>query len=93
MLYKRMSLQERRWYNKITLCYKILDGILPDYMQSYMEASFQNKDPLRSISARKLKALPSRTESFKNETNLNYESKMQNLYVNSKNQLSRKFFI
>ena len=61
-----MPLKERRWYNKLTFFYKIVNGLLPDYLQSYTEASFQsNYRFLRSISAGKLKAIPSRTKSFK----------------------------
>ena len=37
-----------------------------DYYQIiYMEASFQDNSPLRSISAGDLKAIPSQTKSFK----------------------------
>ena len=60
-----MSLKERCWYNKLTFFYKIVNGQVPDYLQSYIDASFQDNYPLRSIWAGKLKAIPSRTKSFK----------------------------
>ena len=44
-----MFLKERRWYNKLTFFYKIVNGQVPDYLQSYIDASFQDNYPLRSI--------------------------------------------
>ena len=46
-----MSSKERPWYNKLTFFYKIVNGLLPDYLQSYIEPSFQDNYPLRSVSA------------------------------------------
>ena len=60
-----MSLKETRWYNKLTFFYKIVNGLLPDYIMSYVEASFHENYPLRPISGGKLKAIPSQTKSFK----------------------------
>ena len=37
-----MSSKERRWYNKLTFFYKIVNGLLTDYLQSYIEASIQD---------------------------------------------------
>lgn len=42
-----------------------MNGLLQDYLQSYIEASFQDDCPLRSIPARKLEAIPPRTKGFK----------------------------
>ena len=36
-----LGLKERRWYSKLTCFYKIVHELLPDYPQSYIEASFQ----------------------------------------------------
>ena len=91
-----MSLQERPWHNNLTFLYKIVNRLLPDCLQSYIEASFPDNYPLRSVSAGKLKSIPLRTKSVKeiffsycideqNKTNQKLE--MQNLYINSKNQL------
>ena len=91
-----MSLKERRWYNKLTFFYKIVNGLLPDYLQSCIEVSFQDNYPLKSISTGKLEVIPSRTKSFKkaffrtalmNRINLNQKLEMQNLYINSKKHL------
>ena len=90
------SLKEMRWYCLRTFFYKIVNRLLPDYLQSHTEASFQHNYPFRSISTRKLKVFPSRTKSFKktfshtvlmNGINLTQKLKMQNLYKNSKNKL------
>ena len=59
-----MSLSKRRWYNKLIFFYKIVNGILPDYLHCCIEFFSQNKYPLRSVSSGKLKCIPSRTKSF-----------------------------
>ena len=59
-----MSLSKRRWYNKLIFFYKIVNGILPDYLHSCIDFFSQNKYPLRSVSSGKLKCIPSRTKSF-----------------------------
>ena len=38
--------KERHWYNELTFFYKIVNGLLPNYLQSYIEASFQDNCPL-----------------------------------------------
>ena len=59
-----MPLSKRRWYNKLIFFYKIVNGILPDYLHSCIGFFSQNKYPLRSVSSGKLKCIPSRTKSF-----------------------------
>ena len=59
-----MSLSKRRWYNKLIFFYKIVNGILPDYLHCCIEFFSQNKYPLRSVSSGKLKCIPLRTKSF-----------------------------
>ena len=56
-----ISFSERRWYDKlIFFFYKILNGLLPDYLQSYIEVPSQDNYPLRSS----IKPLPSPSKSF-----------------------------
>ena len=55
---------KRRWYNKPIFFYKIVNGILPDYLHSCIEFFSQNNYLLRSVSSGKLKCVPSRTKSF-----------------------------
>ena len=45
------------WYNKLIFFYKILNRLLPDYFQSYIEVLSQDNYPLRLVSAEKLKSL------------------------------------
>ena len=59
-----ISFGKRRWYNKLTFFYKIVNGTLTDYLHSCIESFPQNKYPLRSVSFGKLKCIPSRTKSF-----------------------------
>ena len=91
-----MSSSEKRWYNKLTFFYKTLNGILTDYLHSCIDFLSKNKYPLRSVSSGKLKYIPSRTKSFSKtffpycidqRNKLNPETRMQNLYINFKNQL------
>ena len=61
-----MSLKEMCWNNKLTFFYKsFVNRLQPDYLQSHIEASFQDNYPLRSTSGRKLRAIPSLTKILK----------------------------
>ena len=60
-----ISLSKRCWYNKLIFFLNIVNGLPPDYLQCYIKASSQDNYPLRSVSARKLKPLLSRSESFR----------------------------
>ena len=60
-----ISLSKRSWYNKLIFFYNIVNGLLPDYLQSFIEVPSQDNYPLRSVSAGKLKPLPSWSKSFK----------------------------
>ena len=53
-----ISLSKRRWYNKLIFFYKIVNVLLPDYLQSYIEVLPQDNYTLRSVSAGNLKPLP-----------------------------------
>ena len=48
------SLSKRCWYNKLIFFYNIVNGLLPDYLQSFIEIPSQGKYPLRLVSAGKL---------------------------------------
>ena len=41
-----ISLCKRRWYNKLIFFYKIVNELLPDYLQSYLEVPSQDNYPL-----------------------------------------------
>ena len=51
-----MPLSKRRWYNKLIFSYKIVNGILPDYLHSWIYTFIQiGIYPLRSVSSIELK--------------------------------------
>ena len=59
------SLSTRRWRSKLIFFYKILNGLPPEYLHSYLNFSSQDNHSLRSASASTIKSIPSRTKSFK----------------------------
>ena len=59
------SLSTRRWRSKLIFFYKILNGLLPEYLHSYLNFSSEDNYSLRSASASTIKSIPSRTKSFK----------------------------
>ena len=94
-----ISLRKRRWNNKLIFFYKIVNGLLPDNVQSYKVVPSQDNYPLRSVSTGQLKSLPSRSESFKkalflivlmNGIELIQKLETQNLCINLKYQLKLK---
>jgi len=56
---------KRRWRSKIIFFYKIVNGLLPDYIYSYLNFPAQVNYSLRSASDIFLKPTPSRTKTFK----------------------------
>ena len=60
------SLRKRRWRKKLIFFFKIINGMLPDYLYSYLEFPSREKYPLRSASANILRPIPRRTKTFKN---------------------------
>ena len=54
-----------RWGRKLIFFYKIVNGLLPEYLHSYLKFSSQDNYSLRSASAPIVKSIPSRTKSFK----------------------------
>ena len=68
------SLINRRWHGKLIFFYKIeliffykiVSGLQPDYLYSYLDFSSEENYPLRSVASSKLRVFSSRTMSFKN---------------------------
>ena len=60
------SLAKRRWRSKLIFFYKIINGMLPDYLYSYLEFPSQDNYPLRSASKTIICPIPARTKTFKN---------------------------
>ena len=60
------SLIKRRWCNKLIFFYKIVNGLLPGYLYSYLDLPSQINYSLRSVSASVITPSLSRTKSFKN---------------------------
>ena len=59
------TLIERRWRSKLTFFYKIVNGLLPGYLSSYLKFHSQENYPLRSASTTKINPIPSRSKSFR----------------------------
>ena len=59
-----MSLSKRRCYNKLAFFYKIVNGLLPDYLHLCIDVFSQNNHLLRSVSSGKLKCILSRTKTL-----------------------------
>ena len=51
------SLVERRWRNKLIFFYKIVNGLLPDYLYSCLNFASQQNYPLRSANFNKNKVI------------------------------------
>ena len=60
------SLSKRRWRSKIIFFYKIINGILPNYLYSCIEFPSQENYPLRSAFSNVIRPIPTRTKTFKN---------------------------
>ena len=60
------SLAKRRWRSKLIFFYKIINGMLPYYLYSYLELPSQDNYPLRSASKTIIRPIPTRTKTFKN---------------------------
>ena len=59
------SLVERRRRNKLIFFYKIVNGLLPDYLYSYLNFASQQNYHLRSAKASKIIPISTMTKSFK----------------------------
>ena len=60
------TLIERRWCSKLTLFYKIVNGLLPEYLYSYLKFPSLEDYPLRSALTTKINPILSRSKTFKN---------------------------
>ena len=60
------SLTKRRWHSKLIFFYKIVNGLLPNYLYSYLHFSSEEIFPLRLAASSELRSFSSRTISFKN---------------------------
>ena len=60
------SLTKRRWHSKLIFFNKIVNGLLPNYLYSYLHFSSEEIYPLRLAASSKLRPFSSRTKSFKN---------------------------
>ena len=59
------SLVERRRRNKLIFFYKIVNGLLPDYLYSYLNFASQQNYPLRSAKAFKIIPISARKSHLK----------------------------
>ena len=59
------TLIERRWRSKLTFFYKIVNGLLPEYLYSYLKFPSQENYPLRSALTTKMNPIPSRSKTFR----------------------------
>ena len=58
------SLSKRRWCNKLIFSYKILNGLLPKYLYSYLTFPSQKSYPLRAALTNKTNVIPSRIKTL-----------------------------
>ena len=60
------SLADRRWSRSLLFFHKIMQGLLPSYLQTYHNAVSEEAYLTRSPSHNKLKPIPARTKVFEN---------------------------
>ena len=58
------SLADRRWSRKLFFFHKIVNGLLPSYLQSYLNQCNYGEYQTRSVCRIKMKTLPVRTKAF-----------------------------
>ena len=86
------SLAKSRWRSKLIFFYKIINGMLPDYLYSYLEFSSQDNYPLRSASKTIILPIPTRTKTFKNTFLPFYTNEWNNLATETRNAKSINIF-
>ena len=59
------TLIERRWRGKLTYFYKIVNGLLSEYLYLYLKVPSQENYPLRSAVTTKINPIPSRSKTFR----------------------------
>ena len=60
------SLSDRRWSCRLFFFYKIIQGLLPSYLQSYHNAVSEGAYLTRSTTQNKMKPIPAKTKVFEN---------------------------
>ena len=63
-------LTNRRWKSKLIFFYKIVNGMLPNYLYLILDFPSQENYPLRSASENIIRPIPTRTKTFKNSFSL-----------------------
>ena len=86
------SLVERRRRNKLIFFYKIVNGLLPDYLYSYLNFASQQNYLLRSAEASKIMPISARTKSFKKSFFPYCINEWNNLKVDIRNSKSFSIF-
>ena len=59
------TLIKRPWRSKLTFLYKIVNGLLPEYLNLYLKLPSEKNYLLRSASPVKINTIPPRTKSFR----------------------------
>ena len=86
------SLIERRWRSKLIFFYKIMNGLLPEYLFSYLDFSTQEKYSLRLSATSMIRHFPSKKKFFKNTFFPYCISEWNKLTVEIKNAKSINIF-
>ena len=86
------SLTKRRWRSKLIFFYKTVNGLLLNYLYSYLHFSSEEIYPLRSAASSKLIQFSSRTISFKNAFFPYCVNEWNNLKANIRNAKSLNIF-
>ena len=86
------SLTNRRWWSKLVFFFKIVNGLLPDYLKSYLDFSSEENYPFRSAASSKLSSFSSRTISFKNTFFAYCVNEWNNLKAGKRNAKSLNIF-
>ena len=86
------SLSKRRWRNILIFLYKILNGLLPKYLHSYLIFPTQESYPLKSALTNKTNVIPSRTKTFKKAFFPYCINEWNNLNAEVRNAKSIKIF-
>ena len=82
------SVIKRCWCSKLLFFYKMVNGLLPDYLSSYLDFPSQIKYSLKSVSASVIKPPLPRRKSFKNTFFLHCINERTNLTVEIRNYKS-----
>ena len=86
------SLIEKRWRSKLIFFYKIMKGLLPEYLFSYVDFSTQEKYSLRLSTTSMIRSFPSKKQFFKNTFFPYCISEWNKLTVEIKNAKSINIF-